>query len=108
MAVALAGIVGRAEHGEVREVEGKVRPGLAALDVIDVEVFPGRKLMLVAAAELAAPVVGSQDVVADAPPFRRLQEGGRRDEARRPPMSIAPAAQEADDRQARDRENDEE
>ncbi len=50
VAVALAGVVGRAKHSEVRKVEREVGARPAALNVIDVQVLAGRKLVLVAAA----------------------------------------------------------
>jgi hypothetical protein len=77
--VALAGVVGRAEHGEVGQIEREIRAGLAAVDVVDVEVLIWQELVLVPPAQLATAVVRPKRVVAHPAPFRGLQELRRGD-----------------------------
>jgi hypothetical protein len=48
--VTFAGVVGRAEHGQVRHLEREIRAGLTASDVVDVEVLARRQLVLVPSA----------------------------------------------------------
>ena len=50
IAVALASVVGRTQHGKVGHLQGEVRTGFAAENVIDVEILTRRELVLVAAA----------------------------------------------------------
>ena len=102
VAVSLAGVVGRAKHSEVRHVEREVGARPAALDVIDVQVLAGRKLVLVAAAQLASAVVDAQHIVADPPPFRGLQKGWRGDEPRRPAMRVSLSPQEPEEERKTD------
>jgi hypothetical protein len=97
VAVALAGVVGRAKHSEVCKVEREVGARPAALNVIDVQVLAGRKLVLVAAAQFAPTIVGAKHVVADPPPLRGLQKGRRGDEPRRPAMCVSLSSQKPDE-----------
>jgi len=50
VAVAFAGVVGRTQHGKVGHLQGEIRTGFAAVNVIHVEILTRRKLVLVAAA----------------------------------------------------------
>ncbi len=91
--VAFAGIVGRAQHRQVRDLQGEVRPGFAAVDVVHVEVFAFGQLMLVAATQLAAAVVRPQGIVAEPPPLRCLQKRRRGYEPCCPAMRIPSSPQ---------------
>ena len=59
IAVALARIIRRTQHSKVGHLQRKIRAGFAAEDVIHIEVLARRKLVLVAAAQLASTVVGA-------------------------------------------------
>src|SRR4051812_35443444 len=86
--IALSGVVGRAEHGEVADLQREIGTGPAALHVIDGQVLAGRKLMLVSAAQFASAIVRAQRIIAKPPPLRGAGKGGRRDEPRRPTLRV--------------------
>src|SRR3982750_2998166 len=78
-------------------LQRKVRTGFAAVNVVHVEVLARRKLVLVAAAYLASPIVRGQPVVGAPPPLRCLQKGWRGDEPCRPAIRVALAPQKPDE-----------
>src|SRR3954465_2821582 len=97
VAISFAGVVGRTQHGKVRHLQGEIRTGFAAVNVIDIEVLTRWVLVLVAAAYLASALIRAQHVVAHAPPLRCLQKTRRGDEARRPTIRVTLSPQNADE-----------